>query len=250
MDLMALLQRGNHLNIELPWDIRNAAIIYPYGSRVYGTFRSDSDFDYVVVLNPNEIKQQSLYSIGIKHFQVYSHAEFMLKIENHDIMALECISLNHPGDTNIEYFTLNKNKLRESISTICNNSWVKGKKKLTVSGDYDKLAGMKSVFHSIRILEYGIQIAQYGKILDFKVVNWIWDEIMKLGEKYDADELWNKIHEKFKKTFNETSTRFKALAPKNLDVRDKQRKLKELLEKYGAYDIELLREITEMYSND
>lgn len=226
----------------------NAYGMFLFGSRVYGTHDENSDWDYVVVLPPGDIKTESHYNDGRVHYQIYSYDEFMLKINAHDIMALECISLDHHVSKQlITKFTLNKNVLRESISTIANNSWVKAKKKLTVSGDYDKKAGMKSAFHSIRILEFGIQVAQYGKITDFTVANWIWFEIEKLGELYDYDVLWNKINEKFKKTFNETSSRFKALAPKNLQVRDTQRTLKTLLEKNNCYTPELLSEIVQIF---
>ncbi len=62
-------------------------------------------------------------------------------------------------------FKLDKTKLRVAISTIVSNSWVKGKKKLIVQGDYDLNLAIKSTFHSLRILDFGTQIAMEGKII-------------------------------------------------------------------------------------
>jgi hypothetical protein len=40
---------------------------------------------------------------------------------------------------------LDLGKLRKSISTISNHSWVKGYKKLTILSDYDKKMGLKFI---------------------------------------------------------------------------------------------------------
>lgn len=226
--------------------------LYLFGSRLYGTATKDSDYDYILILPQGVAKTDSLVIDGEHHYQVYTENEWIYKISNHDIAALECLSIpEDPASQNPEdysvYFNLNLNKLRESISTISNNSWVKAKKKLIISGDYDKKAGMKSAFHAIRILRFGIQVARQGKISNYKECNWLWLEIEKLGREYDADILWEKINEKYKPLFNATSSEFKALAPKNLEPRDKVRTLKGILERYGCYTQELLDEIRGIY---
>lgn len=240
----------------LPELIKNSEQIYLYGSRVYGTDRVDSDFDYIAILKKGLSKTDSLYNFGEHHYQVYTFDEFLYKIENHDIMALECISQRHTknclkrdGEKFDKYYNLNLNKLRESISTICNNSWVKGKKKLIVSGDYDKLAALKSIFHSIRIFKFGIQVARTYSITNFSECNWLWFELQKLGEQYDADILWKKIEEKYKTFFNQTATEFKKLAPKDLKVRDKNRELLKFLKDEEIYTPERIKAILEIFEN-
>lgn len=236
-------------DIDLPFSAQ-----YLFGSRIYGTHAPESDYDIIFILPPDCVKKNSLV-IKVKtnfHYQIYTHDEWLYKIKNHDIAALECIFLPHEPDSPnpheyIQYFSLDLNRLRESISTISNNSWTKGKKKLIVSGDYDKKAALKSIFHSIRILRYGIQVARTGKIHDYSEVNWLWSELSKLGEQYDSDILWEKIHARYKELFNKTSTEFKSLAPKDLTVRDKVRTLKDILERYGCYSQELADEIKGVY---
>jgi predicted nucleotidyltransferase len=226
---------------------------YLFGSRVYGTASIDSDYDIIEILPENVIKDTSLRMEGDFHYQIYTHAEWLSKIENHDISALECIFLptDDPKYPNIydyrKHFRLNLNRLRESISTIANNSWVKGKKKLIISGDYDKKAALKSIFHSIRILKFGSQIARTGMIHDYHESNWLWVELCKLGEQYDADILWDKINARYKEVFNKTSSEFKALAPKDMKTRDKVRSLRLILEKYNCFSQELADEIKEIY---
>lgn len=233
--------------------ISNADQIYPFGSRVYGTHSESSDFDYVVVMRPGTLRAEPTYTKDEHHYQVYSCEEFLAKVNSHDIQALECICLpksmwgKKNGYNWIKEFKLDKSKLRESISTTANHSWVKGKKKLIISADYDKHAGLKSIFHSIRILGLGIQLGTQGVIYQYSEFNWLWTELKKLGEEYDGDVLWNKINDRYKTLFNKTSTEFKLCAPKDLVVRDKNRILKELLEKYNCYDSDLMREITEIF---
>lgn len=121
------------------------------------------------------------------------------------------------------------------------------KKKLIISGDYDKKAALKSIFHSIRILKFGSQIARTSIIHDYHESNWLWVELCKLGEQYDADILWEKINARYKEVFNKTSSEFKALAPKDMKTRDKVRSLRLILEKYNCFSQELADEIKEIY---
>lgn len=187
-------------NTSLSELVSSCSEIYQYGSRVYGTYSVDSDYDNIAVLREGVLKETSILNYDEHHYQVYTHDEFVYKIQNHDIMALECILIQGVARKRTEinfakYFELDLAKLRASISTISSHSYVKGQKKLIISGDYDKHAGMKSVFHSMRILSYGTQIARYYAIYDVKSCNWIWDEIKSLGSKYDTDVLWEHCRE-------------------------------------------------------
>ena len=223
----------------------NCGIVYNFGSRVYGTFDEDSDYDKIAILRFGLHKTTTFQDFYNEHFIYWEYLEFIEKIKNHDIVALECLSYIK-SEFN-EHFDYNEHKLRESISTISNNSWTKGKKKLIISGDYDKKAGLKSIFHSIRILRFGIQIARNREISDYSEVNWFWDELKKLGEQYDADILWKKIDEKYRSLFNSTSSEFKALAKKDLTVRDLSKQLKDLLETNNCYTFELHKQIWDIF---
>lgn len=218
---------------------------YLYGSRLYGTNREDSDWDYIaVVLEYPETG--SLLEKGDKTYTLYSiedHAKAML---NHDVAIIESMYLNNKIPN---FFRLDKGKLRESFSTVSNHSWVKGYKKLTVHFDYDKLAGIKSIFHSIRITDYGIQLADQGRIYKKDKYNYIMKDLYALAEKYERDELWGIIESKYKKLWKDLRHEFKNLAPKSNLISHKEiSKIREVLLNNGIKNPskKLIKELKEI----
>jgi len=185
---------------------------YCFGSRVYGTHNDDSDYDYIVV-------DSKYYASMDTNIHVYTQKDFQRALDQHEIAALECFFL--PEEFKIKQtcnfkFTLDKAKLRRSISTISSNSFVKGKKKLTVMGDYDKKLGIKSVFHSLRILEFGIQIGYNGKIVNYGAMNWLLTDLYKITEGLENQSAWEVIEDKYKKLYNAKASEFKQLCPKEV----------------------------------
>ncbi len=200
-------------------NIQNSDIlcIYPYGSRVYGTADETSDHDFIVVVTDNSTKEpkvqfrdQSLDRAV--DFTLYSASMFQKLLDIHEISAIECISLPHDrliiSRQNFD-FKLDLKQLRDSVSARASNSWVKTKKKLTVLADYNPYIGKKSLFHSLRILMFGKQIAMFGKVVDFAVANHYWYEIV------DANtDVWEYYKAKYQQAYNDMATQFRAVAPK------------------------------------
>src|SRR5437764_9853414 len=162
----------------MSWETRDKIteqiiVVYKYGSTVYGTHNhKTSDNDYIVV-----VKGDGEFSYDVKDiddYHVYSESAFIKKIEEHHIAILECI-FQHEHDPYVKHFRLDKEKLRRSISAISSNSFVKCKKKLA---EDDVYIGLKSLFHSLRILMFGIQIAKTGKIYDYSCANFMLPSIM------------------------------------------------------------------------
>lgn len=176
--------------------------IYSYGSRVYGCNTESSDFDYIVVIESDE---DIYYSVdkGYINCTVYSEPLFIKKIQEHHISIMECI-FQFDDDPYLKHFELDTEKLRRAISSVSSNSYVKCKKKLREGDTY---IGKKSLFHSIRILDFGIQIATYGKIRDYSSANNIYDYIMRLSND------WEELHHIFKPMHNDMKSIFKKLAP-------------------------------------
>jgi len=180
-------------------------IVFPYGSRVYGTNSETSDYDYIIVSSIG-------YDPPKPNITYYSKKEFQDKINEHEISALECIFL--PGEYYQEIskqftFELDLPKLRSSISSKASNSWVKAKKKFTIEKDKDIYIGKKSLFHSLRIIDFGIQIARYKKIVDYSCTNDIWFEIRD-----NPSEDYNDYKTKYQPIYNSKMTEFRKLAPK------------------------------------
>jgi hypothetical protein len=220
----------------------NVVCIYRFGSYVYGTNNEFSDEDFVVILK----EYQESKDDNIHHF---SEVQFQDLINRHDVQALECIFL--PADLILKLerkfrFFLDKYKLRTSISTITSNSWVKGKKKLIIIDDYDLNLGLKSIFHALRILDYGIQIAEHNKIINYSSMNYVLDDLIKLSKAFQRSELWEMIDAKYRKLFNLKSSLFKDLCPKDLNEANKRKAIEALFSKYGVSNPDLIGEIMQI----
>jgi predicted nucleotidyltransferase len=146
----------------------NVVSCFSYGSRVYGNFRKDSDYDFIIVVKNKTEEQFSDNLININFFSVEEHQN---RLNEHEISALECYFL--PGEfvlknEKIYNFKLDLQKLRHALSAKSSNSFVKSKKKLTVEIDKGveknpEDVGKKSLFHAFRIIDFGMQIAKFGK---------------------------------------------------------------------------------------
>jgi hypothetical protein len=192
----------------------NPYAVYTYGSRVYGTYGPDSDYDFILV---SESAGNEEIIVGEKNFKCVSREHFQEMLNEHNISALECLFLpeelviKHPKENWV--FDLNLSLLRKSISSKYNHAWVKAKKKLISPYDWaedEMRRGQKSLFHSFRILQFGIQIAKYGRIINYSETNNIFEEIM-LG---DDERTWDYYNKAFKKRHNELASEFRVLAPK------------------------------------
>lgn len=177
--------------------------IYLYGSHVYQTNGPKSDYDFIIVGKVATSSEKTEY--GDLHF--YSTEDFTQLLKNQEISALECFFL--PQKFKVERFTLdyqlNLETLRSSCSQKSSNSWVKAKKKLLVENE--PYLAQKSLFHSLRILKFAIELAETGKLSQFDS-RLLWAEINLLPMEWD---LWV---ETFKPEYNSLKSKFKKTAPK------------------------------------
>jgi len=204
--------RLEELIIRIKEKPENVLNVYLYGSRVYGNIRKDSDYDFIVVLKKKRINNQEQFSDNLINVQFYTVDDFQRRLDNHEISALECYFLpeQYILKRNVCFsFKLVIEKLRESLSTKANNSFVKAYKKLTIEKDYNLLTAQKSLWHSFRIIYFGIQIAKYGKITDYSECNAIFWDILRLKE-------WDDMVDQYKKSHNNIMSQFRILAPKKL----------------------------------
>lgn len=194
--------------------------MFYYGSRVYGTMTDKSDVDIVAIVD-DEI-DLSGYVNGIAEFkmdandyQFINESTFINMVTEHHIVALEMFWL--PSDLIIKgdvkryepYFKLDKWKLRQVVSSIASNAFAKAHKKMTVEKDYDLYRGQKSLFHSIRVMVFGIQIAKFGKIVDYQEANQYWTMIYAM-----KDSPWEVYKETFKPIINQIRSELVVLCPK------------------------------------
>jgi len=177
--------------------------IYPYGSRVYGCHTEKSDYDYMAIVEYDGDLDYTFVGDDV-HIHVVSESVFIQKVKEHHISYMECI-FQKEDDPYLQYFELNLDKLRRAISAVASNSFVKCKKKLK-QGEY--YIGKKSMFHSLRIAGFGIQIATHGRIVDYSAYNHFLEEIMSI----DSND-WKVFEDKYKPIANAMRTEFRILAP-------------------------------------
>lgn len=158
--------------------------IYPYGSKVYGTANTESDSDFIIVMKSAFLDSGSFRDNAISNEDgsiqgvLYSRGGFIDAINNYEIGAIECLFL--PEDKIIQEkwpFKLQKIVNRDLVKKIiqkASSSWHIAK--FQFKDDQIERA-KKGVFHSIRILDFGLQLKNHGKIVDYSSCNQIKTEI-------------------------------------------------------------------------
>lgn len=188
-------------------DKSNIVAMYRYGSRVYGTNTPASDHDIIVVhkgkTDSEEIRRGDL------NVHIYEYWHWLSLLDDHKVFALECQFLPREFvliENEAFKFQLVKEKIRREFAAKASNSWVKCKKKLA---DGEILIGRKSLFHSLRIINFAIQIAELGKIEKYDAENDTFYEIMAMIPE------WGVLKDRFQPVYNSQSSRLRALIPLN-----------------------------------
>ncbi len=198
------------MNIE---DILRIAKVHPsraiacftFGSKVYGcdTYGSDTDIKLVYkgINSGQEIKRTD-YNIHL-----ISEQDFEKQLKEHLPGAVECILApdNFKWVSKDFKFVVSIPSLRHMYSHVSSNSWVKARKKIE-QGDYE--TGVKSLFHSLRIPMFGIQLATEGSIVDFTCANHIIEELRS------RTWTWTELDERFRPERNRIMTDFRKVTVK------------------------------------
>ena len=198
--------------------IENALNIYHYGSFVYGTFKEGvSDKDYIVIV-PDEYKDFDLaqFEQNNNQYSIYTKSTWQHKLDNNDVDAIETYFLPEKykvKETECFKANINPEKIRENFSRVASNSFVKCKKKLTVEKDYNPRVGKKSLWHSLRIIDFGTQILKTGRIYNYESMNHLHDDIVN-SQRND----WEFFKEKYQSIYNAMKTNFR-LAEKEIAPR-------------------------------
>lgn len=174
-----------------------------FGSQNYKTNQNLSDTDIVVI--DDLLKEPETFDD--LDIQFMTEIEFKEGIKICDIKCLEGLFIENKSfkfsfsDTEIDW-----SNLRSSIAQKSSHSWSKAHKKIKVENDI--LIGQKSLFHSLRILKFGIQLAKNKKITDFTESNDLFFEIIK-------ESSWEILKQNYKPVFNQFHSEFKSVCFKS-----------------------------------
>lgn len=163
--------------------------IFPYGSRVYGTANASSDHDYIIVMKRGVLSNGAFRNNAISNNDrsiqgvVYSRGGFIDAINNYEIGALECLSLDSKDviikkwpfkvsvwdeDRMVKKVILKASNSRHTADQQCKNG--------------NKIIGRRGMFHALRILNFGLQLKEHQKIIDFGACNKMYEEMKKVKE--------------------------------------------------------------------
>ena len=158
-------------------DYNNVVNIYSYGSQVYGTATEESDYDYIIVfkqalLSSGAFKDNAISSVDRKIQGVcYSRCGFIDALNNYQIAALECLFLSDEFivqkkmEFKMQYFR--PKDIVKKIVTTASSSWHFAH---LAFQDDEIEDSMKNIYHAIRILNFGLQILEYKKIVNYNAV--------------------------------------------------------------------------------
>lgn len=201
-----------------------------FGSMViYDLSSTDGDdlTDIDVVIITDDVPHGTKFSYGLLDIQTMTVDYFNSHNDGSDELILQMLfhrnasidwkrhthfySLGDDLDLDTRF---DHSKIRRCISGKSSNSYVKAKKKLIVADDYDKYASMKSLIHSIRLLNLGITVSRTDgesglseeDAIAFRGINIIRalysslndDEIVESIENGEIKECYKKLKRAFK----------------------------------------------------
>lgn len=210
-------------------------LMFEHGSTVYGTNNEKSDVDIVIVVPdkysdfldkfPKGIYQYSPKNLNSElyvtpDFEYITKSNYIKLIKEFDIMAIESIFLKPqkiiqglPSEYAVYFNKNDKWGIRQSFTSVASNSLVKAHKKMTVEKDLDIYCGQKSLFHSLRILDFACQLCEYGEIKNYSSCNKYWFEIKDV-----ENPTWEYYKEKYKPIYNSLRSKLVLLAPKPIEI--------------------------------
>ena len=175
-----------------PLKVRN---IYLFGSQVYANQRDDSDYDFIVVACTMLVKQE----IRHENLNIHVHTPdiFIEGLKEYQMNYLECIYA--PPFAKIQEkmiqpdknFSLKIDMLKYKGMNQSFTAFHKAKERVL---DGELYRGVKSMWHSFRILQFFKQIIDNGCITDFASANHYWDMMKEDMEQHDD---WDFYKEKY-----------------------------------------------------
>jgi len=185
--------------------------IYLYGSRVWGNYTEDSDWDFTIILKDGILFNNEEISKGNVDANIHSYSKFIELLQQHDMRTLICINLasNFIWKQTVDfkkYFTLNRELLRVQVSTIAQKAFACAKIRIQKENQIKK--GKKNLAQSLRYYLFGIQIAKDGFISDLECANQFQKNVMD-----DPTENWDELKKKYKKIIMETGKKLQEYLP-------------------------------------
>ncbi|CAE7547795.1 ppdK [Symbiodinium sp. CCMP2592] len=163
--------------------------LYVHGSTIFANQLCPHDLDLIAVIDhaKQEVLQDSpdsQFTLGRCEVSVYERRCFFEKLHAMDLTMLTCLStpkrfvLKELQDERLRNFELDLRLLEESVTSYAEYTWLKAQR---VLNDWkDPYKSSKNAYFVFRVLEFGCQLADHGRIVDLKAANHMWDVIKEL----------------------------------------------------------------------
>jgi len=156
-----------------------------FGSRVYGTDDRFSDHDFMILYKGSRNFGKSLNKRAAQlnqrtiNLHVYAAAQFQAALYSHEPIAVELwmlpseFVLQGPHPDKICWWQIdhggagNFHKFHHAFTKNVQSTWKKAEKRFWI----DRRSSLKCVFHALRTLEFGVQIAKQGRITNWRRMN-------------------------------------------------------------------------------
>ena len=159
--------------------------LYVHGSTIFAN-QPPHDLDLIAVVDhaKQEVPQDSpdsQFTLGRCEVSVYERRTFLEKLEAMDLTMLTCLStpkrfvLKELQDARLRDFKLDLAVLEESVVSYAEYTWMKAQRVLNEWKDPYKSS--KNAYFVFRVLEFGCQLADHGRIVNLKAANHKWDVI-------------------------------------------------------------------------
>lgn len=189
----------------------NKPVVVIYGSvveRSIGLIHQPRDVDVMVNYEPNGVPYGLLpveieYDMDMEKLmhEIYNEPKMLLAVCNIDIE---------------EYFDITK--VRSSVSNVCSKAYNKGKKKLTISTDFDEYLGLKNLYHAMKF-PYFAKWKFIDKCYPQEDIDYLNDIYVRIFETYKnstgtLEERFEEVNSWLKPEFNKTMSEFRVHFPK------------------------------------
>ena len=161
------------------------------GSQVYGTAREGSDQDFLLVLADPNARQDLLWGKNL-NVVVHGAGTYAKALEDQSVFALE--ALFAPEEHRLKEarppfpYRPHVGRLFDSAKARSDSDWSKAKKKFDEEPEVSK----KRALHSLRVLAFAVQVAEVGRIGDFRVALPWWEQMRA------ADyQTWDAVEENY-----------------------------------------------------
>mmetsp|Transcript_62158 Transcript_62158/g.116285 ORF Transcript_62158/g.116285 Transcript_62158/m.116285 type:complete len:405 (-) Transcript_62158:155-1369(-) len=164
--------------------------LYVHGSTIFFN-KEPKDLDMLAIVDqPKKFidsgSKEAQFIVGRCEVSVYERDFWLSRLEAMDMTMLTCISTPKSfvpmeiQDDRVRNLKISLDVLEESVASFAEYTWLKAFRKM--DGHQDLYAGGKNCYFVFRLLSFGCQVAERGRIADLRAANSKYETILQVFE--------------------------------------------------------------------